>query len=68
MKVCVSGVLLICSGLIGCASLDEANLVETGLPAPLEVDRSFLGAKGLRQALDQGEPAYSDETDNSPVS
>ena len=66
MKKCVLGFLLISSGLIGCASLDQAEQVETRSPALLEVDRSFLGASGSRQPSDQGSaPSNAGEANNS---
>lgn len=66
MKKCVLGFLLISSGLIGCASLDQAEQVETRSPALLEVDRSFLGANGSRQSSDQGSaPSNAGEANNS---
>ena len=66
MKKCVLGFLLISSGLIGCASLDQAEQVETRSPASLEVDRSFLGASGSRQPSDQGSaPSNAGEANNS---
>lgn len=66
MKVCVVGALLISLGLVGCASLDEAERLETGFPESLNVDRSFLGAKGSRQPTDEGRTADVAEANNSP--
>jgi hypothetical protein len=52
VKVCVLGVLLISSGLMGCASLNEPEQVETRSREFLNVDGSFLRSTGSGQSSD----------------
>jgi len=66
VKIFVLVGLLICSGLIGCASLDQGEQSETRNPGLLGVDRSFLGAKSSIQSTVQGGSARNADEVNNP--
>lgn len=67
MRVFLLGVMFFSSVLSGCASLDGGEQDELRSAASLDVGRSFLGADGTPQSLDEGIPLSDLKQEGDPA-